>query len=51
MNYKDASIMKHENMKKLSDFDRGSFREYQAKIFGMKNGGKRMEDTSQEKRN
>ncbi|KAF1864157.1 hypothetical protein Lal_00048722 [Lupinus albus] len=38
MNYKDASIMKHENMKKLSDFDRGSFREYQAKIFGMKNG-------------
>ncbi|OIW04235.1 hypothetical protein TanjilG_00795 [Lupinus angustifolius] len=58
LNYKDASIMKHQNMKKFSEFDRESFRESQAtKKFGTKNGDKiyysvpRMEDIGEDKKN
>nr|AMK48036.1 hypothetical protein [Lupinus angustifolius] len=58
LNYKDASIMRHQNMKKFSEFDRESFRESQAtKKFGTKNGDKiyysvpRMEDIGEDKKN
>ncbi|KAF1888173.1 hypothetical protein Lal_00008086 [Lupinus albus] len=59
MNYKNASITRHQNMKKFSEFDPRSFGESQeAKKLGMKNGGKiyhggimRMEDTGKNKKN
>ncbi|KAF1864124.1 hypothetical protein Lal_00048689 [Lupinus albus] len=59
MNYKDASIMKHQNMKKFSEFNPQSFSESQtAKKFGMKNDRKiyyggipRIENTYEDKKN